>query len=263
MNVKVIVSITAIALTSAACVSAPTSKAPGVIAYLQESERPDLVTLLPPPPADGSPAALADRDASENFLTLMNTARWDLAIQDAAMRHPGGAASFSCAAGIPLSDDTTPLTMKLMSATAIEIAMSTRAPKKHFQRPRPFMANGELVCTPSGMKYLQKDGSYPSGHSAAGWAWGLLFAELLPEQADALVQRGRAFGQSRAVCNVHWQSDIEQGRIVGSAMVARLRGNEEFRAALAATRDELTAARAKDLPMDRDCGAEAAALALE
>ena len=233
------------------------------IGFLHESERPDMVTLLPQPPAKDSPAAEADRLASERFLKLMNTARWDQAIQDAAMRYPGGSAVFTCAAGLPLSDDTTPLTMKLMSTTAIEVAMSTRAPKKHFQRPRPFMVNGEPVCTPTGMKYLQKDGSYPSGHSAAGWVWGLLLAELLPENTNALVQRGRQFGQSRAVCNVHWQSDIEQGRIAGSLLLARLHGNADFRAALADARDELTAVAAKNLPLGRDCAAEAAALALE
>ncbi len=263
MHIKVFTVAALIALLNTACVSGAGPKRNSINTFLQESERPDLVALLPQPPSDNSPAAQADRVISEQYLTLVNTPRWDMAIQDAAMRYPGGAAAFSCAAGLPLSAETTPLTMKLMSGTAIEIAMSTRAPKQHFQRPRPFMVNGAPVCTPSGMKFLQKDGSYPSGHSAAGWVWGLLLAEMLPEKSDALVQRGRQFGQSRAVCNVHWQSDIDQGRIAGSVLLARLRGSAGFRAALDAARDELMTVKAKNLPLDRDCAAEAAALALE
>ena len=29
--------------------------------------------------------------------------------------------------------------------------------------------------------------------------------------------RGLAFGDSRVVCGVHWQSDVEAGRVIGAA----------------------------------------------
>lgn len=251
-----------IAIGLAACVSKPEKQIVRTGAFLDETEQPNLVALLPPPPAAGSPAAEADQIASEAFLKLMDTPRWDIAILDAAMRAPGGATVFSCAANIPISEETTPLTMRVLRNTGIDIAMATRAPKKHYQRKRPFMTNEQPVCTPSGLRFLQKDGSYPSGHSSAGWAWGLLLAELIPDKADALVERGWHFGQSRAVCNVHWQSDIEQGRIVGSAIVAKLHSNRAFRAAMADARDELAKVRSQNLPVGRDCENEATALAM-
>ena len=77
---------------------------------------------------------------------------------------------------------------------------------------------------------LAKDGSYPSGHASLGWAWGLILAEMAPERANALVARGQAFGQSRVICGVHWQSDVTQGRIIGAATVARLHADPVFRA---------------------------------
>ena len=75
--------------------------------------------------------------------------------------------------------------------------------------------------------------------------------------------RGRSFGRSRIVCNVHWESDVLEGRFVGAATVARLHADPAFEADLAAARQELADVRAKGLAPTRDCAAEAAALALD
>jgi acid phosphatase (class A) len=42
-------------------------------------------------------------------------------------------------------------------------------------------------------------------------------AELIPSRADAILQRGRDYGQSRLVCDAHWQSDIDAGRVISAA----------------------------------------------
>src|ERR1035437_3907945 len=94
-----------------------------------------------------------------------------------------------------------------------------------------------------------------------GWAWALILSEIAPEQADAILARGRAFGQSRVICNVHWQSDVMEGRIMGAATVARLHADPTFRADLEAARKELAAVRAKNRKPVRDCKAEVDALA--
>ena len=106
-----------------------------------------------------------------------------------------------------------------------------------------------------------KDGSYPSGHTAIGWAWALILCEIAPEQTDAILARGRAFGQSRVICNVHWHSDVVEGRFMGAAAVARLHVDPAFRAEIEAAKAELAAVRAKGLKPTRDCQAEADALA--
>jgi acid phosphatase (class A) len=46
-----------------------------------------------------------------------------------------------------------------------------------------------------------------------GWAWALILAEISPEQSDAILARGAAYGASRNVCNVHWRSDVNAGLI--------------------------------------------------
>jgi acid phosphatase (class A) len=107
---------------------------------------------------------------------------------------------------------------------------------------------------------LRKDGSYPSGHTAIGWAWALILTEIAPDRADAILARGRAFGESRVVCNVHWHSDVVEGRFMGAAAVARLHADPAFRAELEAAISELAAARSRGLAPSHDCTAETDAL---
>ena len=45
-------------------------------------------------------------------------------------------------------------------------------------------------------------------------------------------------GQSRVICGYHFQSDVDAGRLVGSAVVARLHANNEFMAQLNKAKQE-------------------------
>jgi len=89
-------------------------------------------------------------------------------------------------------------------------------------------------------------------------------AEILPEHTDAILARGWDFGESRIVCNVHWQSDVDAGRVMASATLARLHAVPAFRADVEAAKSEVEAARAEGAEPDADaCAAEAASLAWE
>ena len=85
----------------------------------------------------------------------------------------------------------------------------------------------------------------------------------LEAEADAVLLRARVFGEDRNVCNHHWLSDVEWGRTMAAATVARLHTNAEFRADMETAKAELAAVRAKGLPPTRDCAAEAAAMAIQ
>lgn len=235
---------------------------PGILAgYLQPEALPNSLALIPPPPAKASAALALDEEVSRKSLALRGTPRWELATEDANLMFPQAAGTFSCALGVPITEQDTPHLYMLLRRTLADAALSTYTAKNHYQRTRPFMENGEPVCTPEDEEGLRKDGSYPSGHTAIGWAWALILTEIAPDRADAILARGRAFGESRNVCNVHWQSDVLEGRFMGAAAVARLHANPAFRAEIEAAKAELAAVRAKGLKPTRDCQAEADALA--
>ncbi len=227
--------------------------------YLTPQTVPDPLAYLPPPPAAGSAAMARDEEASAAALALRGSPRWDQARRDAELIDPSATALFSCAAGIDIGPDTTPAIHNLLRKSLADFGLSGRAAKQHYARPRPFMINNQPICTPDWADRLRQDGSYPSGHSAAGYGWGLLLAEVIPSRAAALVARGRAYGDSRRVCNVHWLSDVEEGRITATAVFARLHAEPAFRADVETARIEAEKLQSGNQTKP-DCSAENAAL---
>ncbi|MFT5729611.1 MAG: acid phosphatase (class A) [Desulforhopalus sp.] len=234
---------------------------PGILAgYLQPEEHPNSLALIPPPPAEGSAALALDEEVSRKAIALRGTPRWDLAARDAELMFPEAASTFSCVLGIPITEKDTPHLYMLLRRTLADAGLSTYTAKNKYARKRPFMKNNEPTCTPDEEAGLRKDGSYPSGHTAIGWAWALILAEIAPDRADTILARGRAFGESRNICNVHWHSDVVEGRFMGASAVARLHADSEFRVELEAAKAEVAILRTKNLPLVRDCQAEADAL---
>ncbi|MET0540139.1 MAG: phosphatase PAP2 family protein [Variovorax sp.] len=275
MEIKTLTAALAVALLAGACttstrVTAPTSAAEvgefragsGYLkGYLSPAELPDSLALLPPPPAPDSPAYAADTATFRNLTKLQGTPRGAMAVSDANLHFPEVASVFSCALGVQVSEQATPNLSMLLRRTLTDTGLATYKAKDKYVRTRPFVVYKTASCTPKEEAFLAKDGSYPSGHSAVGWGWALVLSEVAPDRADAILQRGRAYSQSRAICGVHWQSDIEAGRLVGSATVARLHANPVFNAQMAAARDEIAKARAAAAPQSAACATEAATIA--
>jgi acid phosphatase (class A) len=237
--------------------------APGFLAgYLPKSALPNSLALLPPPPAPGAAAFAADEQAYRDTRSLRDTPRWALAIQDANLRFPDAARAFSCAVGVAISEEDTPHLYRLLRRSLMDGGMATYAAKNHYQRRRPFVEFKETSCTPQEEPKLVNDGSYPSGHSAVGWTWALILVELAPDRANGILERGYAFGQSRVICGVHWQSDVTEGRVVAGGVVARLHADPAFNADLQAARTEIAAAERKGLEPTHDCAGEVAILAM-
>ena len=209
------------------------------VGYLSPMELPSSLALLPPPPATGSAALALDLEISQRSFLLRGTPRWTLAITDADLEFPQAAGTFSCALNAPVTEEDTPHLYMLLRRTMTDLGLATSAAKKHYNRTRPFVLNKEPLCTPDEKRALEKNGSYPSGHTATGWGWALILAEISPREADTILARGCAFGESRNVCNVHWHSDVVQGRLIAAGTVARLHANSAFRADLEAARTEL------------------------
>ena len=106
--------------------------------------------------------------------------------------------------------------------------LATREAKEHYMRIRPFAFYHEMTCNPEQQQELSTNGSYPSGHTAIGWATALVLAEINIDRQNEILKRGYEMGQSRVICGYHFQSDVDAARLVASAVVARLHANENF-----------------------------------
>ncbi len=225
-------------------VAAPPAGAPAparASGYLSAEQLPDHKTFLPPPPEVGSPLGKADLAIFEETRALANGPRWQLATSDDRI---GGSmlTNFSCATGVNFAAVETPALTRVLRRAGADLFPLVGAAKDHYQRPRPFVTEEGPVCiTPS--ESFAKSGSYPSGHAASGWLHALLLAEIDPDNAAAIINRGRAFGESRVVCGVHYLTDVEAGRLTATALIAALHGNSEFEADMDAARAELASLR--------------------
>ncbi|WP_380804346.1 acid phosphatase [Sphingobium tyrosinilyticum] len=144
----------------------------------------------------------------------------------------------------------------MIDRSSQDLGAATLEVKKHYRRPRPFMVNGKTTCTPTWERALRHDGSYPSGHSAIGFGVSLILAEVFPDRAAQIVARGRAFGDSRRICNVHWLSDIEEGRAMAAATVMRLNADQAFQADLKAALAEVASISNQSTVTGPDCAEE-------
>lgn len=236
------------------------SRRPTLGGYLGEQRLPDFRVFLPPPPAAGSPLAAADAAIFDETRKLENGPRWQLAVSDDRVNMKALLGDFGCSTGLDLSSVDAPAITRVIVRSSADLFPLIGASKDAYKRPRPFAEREGPICVvPS--EDLRASPSYPSGHSAAGWLYALLLAEIDPAHADAIVQRGRAFGESRVVCGVHYYTDIEGGRMAATALVAALHGAPEFETDIASARAELFSLRGGAQPAAAACESEKANLA--
>ena len=226
--------------------------------YLAADRLPDDIALLPAPPAEGSDALRRDREGERRALALRGTARWEQAKVDADIFSRNAASTMSCAAGFVIGPETTPKLNTVLRRVMSDLGRASTASKARYNRPRPFVGNGQPTCTPGQESVLRGNGSFPSGHASIGYGWGLILGDVVPGRRRDLLRRGLAFSDSRRICNVHFRSDIEAGELLAAVVVGRLQDDPAYRADIAAARAEVRA-------MNRvtpQCAAERAALRL-
>lgn len=196
--------------------------------------------LLPPPPDTASARFAYDVEQYEWGKSLRDTPRGDLAADDAELGDVGLTAAFSEAFGIDINPENTPQVYKLITGMREDAGdLATRHAKNYYMRTRPYIFFGEDTCVPDAQAGLAGNGSYPSGHTAKAWATALVLAELNPARQDAILKRGFEMGQSRVICGYHFQSDVDAGRVVGAAVVARLHADDAFNRQLAKAKKEM------------------------
>lgn len=191
----------------------------------------DLVRYLPPPPAAGSAADRADMDA----VLASQAARTEAEIREAVADQEVSVFRFADVLGAAFTAERAPRTAALTQSACRQSATITAAAKRHWNRPRPFLASSSVRPVVKNAT----EGAYPSGHAACGYLWAIMLTEILPERGDALFARGIRYGENRVVGGVHYPSDVEAGRTSAVVVAAALFGDPRFLADIEAARTEL------------------------
>jgi len=145
------------------------------------------------------------------------------------------------AAGSTLPSPETPMVSRLLTRMRGDVAAAVNAVKPVYGRRRPFVMDAGPVCPPR--TALRNSFDDPFGYTSQGTAVALVLAELIPARAERILARGRDYGDSRIVCGGRNASAVAAGR-QAAAVVARLHGDDAFRADLDAARAELDRAAA-------------------
>lgn len=222
--------------------------------YLKAGEAPNALNYLPPAPADDSERGRADLAVHMQTRALQGTERWAIALADNEIETPSAPRAFDCATGVRFVPEQMPTLTYLLARMLPDLETIQTPAKQGYFRTRPFVAHETPICL-AAEPWLGRSGSYPSGHSAVGWAWALTLAELAPDRADAILKRGLAYGESRVVCGVHFPSDIDAGRVVGATIVTALKANPQFQADFVVARAEFERARAAQTEAVPACSA--------
>ena len=206
--------------------------------FLDVSALPDAVQYLPAPPEQNSPMFYCDWNMYLWGKTIRISPRGNQAKLDAKADTESIAKVFSDALGIEINEENTPKIFELMARTADSIMLAINGPKKYHQRTRPYALFNEQSLLPEEEASHNPKASYPSGHAAIGWGIALILSEVNPDAQDTLLKRGYEFGQSRVIAGFHFQTDVDAGRLVASATLARLHADSEFMSKLKSAKSE-------------------------
>jgi len=147
---------------------------------------------------------------------------------------------FADALGSPqaFSPANLPLTVMLFGDVTRDEAAVMSAAKDRFERPRPFKVEHRLAPVVP----LPSSASYPSGHSTWAYAAALVLADMLPERRAQILARADDYAHNRILGGVHYPSDVQAGRLAGTALAAMLFACAPFAAEESSARKELRAA---------------------
>jgi len=197
--------------------------------YIQLDQMPQLINIMPAPPAFDSPEFAFDavrygwgkeqRQNAERLAQAIADAEW--------FDHAKIYALWKDAFGLEITETGTPEIWKLMETSLATTDPMRKDIKAFYHRQRPFERYNDPM--PSHEEDgLRGEGSYPSGHSLRGWTISLLLAQIAPERADAIFTRGWDYCNSRVIVGAHWQSDVDYSRTAASIGFCALQNSDAF-----------------------------------
>jgi acid phosphatase (class A) len=195
-------------------------------------EQVDLVKLLAPPSPDHSPRTQAEILELIQIQKMRTPQEKTLAASDDRLSVFQLA---SAVLGPRFTWENLPLTEKFFKRLARDGISIFAVPKEKWNRTRPFLVSADIkACSEHA-----SSGAYPSGHSTFGYLAAIVLADMVPEKKTELFERADQYARNRMVCGVHYRSDIEAGRIVGTVIAAFAMQNPQYRKEFEEVRKEV------------------------
>ncbi|MBK1865004.1 acid phosphatase [Aestuariivirga sp. YIM B02566] len=191
----------------------------------------DLVTILPPPPANDSAQTKAELG---EVLTLQVTRTPEM-VANAQADAVEDVWRFANVMGPEFNKDRLPKFSAFFDRVVATEGAVVDPAKDVFKRPRPHQLS-DLVKP---AVKISNSGAWPSGHTTVGTLMGIVLSNMVPEKKAEIMARAWDYGNNRIVGGIHYRSDVEMGRIAGSVIAATIMRHDDFKAEFAEARTEL------------------------
>ncbi|GAA5484161.1 phosphatase PAP2 family protein [Haloferula sargassicola] len=192
----------------------------------------DFLKVLPPPPADDSPAGMADLDT----VLGVQLGRTEAQVKEAHRVERQSPTSFARPVfGEWFHSRDFPKTLEAIHRIERRAGPVCDAAKAHWDRARPYErdAGVEPVVSHPG------NASYPSGHSFGAAMWGFIFSKAFPDKAEAFQREVHKAMWGRVLGGAHYPSDTEAGLLLAQAVGRELAKDSEFDQAIRQIRREV------------------------
>ena len=195
----------------------------------------ELSSLLPPPPAAGSPVARQDLETVLGVQATRTHADEEAARADT--EH--SVFRFADVFGSDFNVAALPKTAAFFEHVAKYDKAEVKRAKEYWHHPRPPVVSSQVRPL---AQEKPDDWSYPSGHATLGHSEAVLLANMVPEKRAEIFARADLYAQHRIVMGVHFPSDVEAGRLAGTVIGAQLLQQADWQTDFQAARTELRAA---------------------
>lgn len=179
-------------------------------------EIPNSLYYLGAPPAPWSKEFFDDLYWYWETKKIRETERGQEAIRHANLSIENLCQLWSEVAGVEICESNTPELVKLIRISK-ECAgtWGCKHAKEFWRRLRPYQLMKEHSLTPDDERFLDVNGSFPSGHSAIYSLIGEILSEIDPKHEDHYHSAAANFAKSRIICGCHYMSDVLAGIKVG------------------------------------------------
>jgi acid phosphatase (class A) len=191
----------------------------------------DLRALLPAPPANDSPAGLADLETVLQVQADRTPAQVERA-QRVAKHSP-----FTIAGpvlGPWFTAENLPRTAAVFKVVNEQGRPVITAAKLLWNRTRPYDFDPRVQTVVD----HPHNTSYPSGHASESAMWMAVLAAAFPEQETALLQRVHETLWGRILGGAHYPSDTQAGKILGEAIGREMLRSPDMQKAIQEIRAE-------------------------
>lgn len=181
--------------------------------------------VVTPPPAPGSPADLADLDA----VIGMQARRTPSELAHAEKSVGFDVFMFSEVRGDGFNAAAFPKTAAFFQKLEDTVNVPKNWLKDSYHRPRPYKAFPDQV---KALVTIEKNYSYPSGHSLRSWLAALVMGNLDPARRADYLACAMQVNLDRIIGGMHYPSDTAAGRALAEVVYAELLSDPGFRSDL-------------------------------